>query len=112
MLLLNLALSGSLFLPDVIIPGVPTAGDNFNIICRLDGVVERLVNTPQVVLAFVSPLGGASGEQSQDGLAFIRPRIFNPMEISDVGNYTCAASIISLGFIATSSPNVLQIRSK
>ena len=27
----------SVFTPRVIIPGVPTAGDNFNIICRLDG---------------------------------------------------------------------------
>ena len=37
-----IALSDAVFTPRIIIPGVPTAGDNFNIICRLDGVVERL----------------------------------------------------------------------
>ena len=113
MLFSNLALSNNLFVPDVIIPGVPTAGDNFNIICRLDGVVERLVGTPMVTLSFSSPPGGAPGDQSQNGSAYIRPRIFNPGRTSDVGTYTCLAVVVpsSGGFFGSTSSKNLQIRS-
>ena len=105
------ALSNDLFAPDVIIPGVPTAGDNFNIICRLDGVVESLVGSPVVILSFISPPGGASEDQSKDGSAYIIPRIFNPGMTSDVGTYTCATVITtSMTFISTSS-RILQIQS-
>ena len=108
------ALSSNLFTPDIIIPGIPTAGDNFNIICRLAGVVERLIGTPLVILSFISLPGGVLGELSQDGSAYIIPRIFNPGETSDVGTYTCAATVISSsggGFVSTAS-GILQIRSK
>ena len=101
-------------MPDVIIPGVPTAGDNFNIICRLDGVVERLVGTPTVGLSFPTPPGGASGEQSLDGLAHILTRIFNPGKTDDVGTYTCVVTVLPSfgGFFGAASSNILQIRSK
>ena len=114
MLLSNLALSSDLFTPAVIIPGVPTAGDNFEIICRLAGVVERLVGTPTVILSFTNTPGGAPGDQANDGSAYTRPRIFNPGRTDDVGTYSCAASVISssgAAFIVPSN-NVLQIRSK
>ena len=110
---LCVALSHDLFAPDITIPGIPTAGDNFNIICRLDGVVERLVSTPLVFLSFSNPPGGASGDQSHDGSAYIIPRIFNPGETSDVGTYLCSALVFSSligGFLGIAS-EILQIQS-
>ena len=108
------ALSNALFTPHVIIPGVPTAGDNFNIICRLDGVVERLV-TPTVILTFLNPPGGTAEDQSQDGSAYTLPRIFNPGMTDDVGTYTCFATVISIlstPFIGGAfTSNVLQTQS-
>ena len=111
--MLFVALSNDLFTPDIIIPGAPTAGDNFNIICRLDGVVERLVSTPSVILTFINPPGGAPGDLSQNSSAYIRPRIFNPGETSDVGTYTCAATVIipSLGTFLGIANRILQIQS-
>ena len=114
--IVTVALSNNLFTPDITIPGTPTctAGDNFNIICRLDGVVERLVGTPTVTLSFTNPPGGVSGGQSRDGLAYIRPRIFNPVMIDDAGKYTCFATVyIHLrGYFENTSPiGILQIRS-
>ena len=88
------ALSNALFSPHVIIPGVPTAGDNFNIICRLDRVVERLAVTPTVLTSFVNPPGGTAGDQSQDGSTYNLPRIFSPGMTYDVGTYTCFVTII------------------
>ena len=106
------ALSNDLFTPDIIISGAPTAGDNFNIICRLDGVVERLVGTPTVTLSFTNPPGGVSGGQSRDGLAYIRPRIFNPGKTNDVGTYTCGAIVLlSLGVFSSTASEILQIQS-
>ena len=107
------ALSNAVFTPRVIIPGVPTAGDNFNIICRLDGVVERLAVTPTVILTFANPPGGTPGDQSQDGSTYTRPRIFNPVITDDVGTYTCFATIIILsnGY-TTSGTAQLSINSK
>ena len=112
-ILLFVALSSDLFTPDIIIPGAPTAGDNFNIICRLDGVVERLVSTPMVFLSFSNPPGGAPGDQSQDGSAYIIPRIFNPGKTSDVGIYSCLVSVIipSLGTFLGIANRILQIQS-
>ena len=111
--IVTVALSNDLFTPDIIIPGVPTAGDNFNIICRLDGVVERLVGTPLVSLAFSNPPGGVSGVLSQYGTVYIRPRIFNPGKISDVGTYTCAAAVIPSkeSFFGNTTNEILQIQS-
>ena len=84
-----IALSNAVFTPRVIIPGVPTAGDNFNIICRLDGVVERLAVTPfAVTLAFSMPPGGMAGNQSRNGSAYIREHILNPLMTSGVGTGT------------------------
>ena len=110
---LFVALSNVLFTPDIIIPGAPTAGDDFNIRCRLDGVVERLVGTPTVTLSFTNPPGGVSGDQSQDGLSYIRPRFFNPGMTDDVGVYTCLATVIpsSGGFFGSTSSGILQIQS-
>ena len=107
------ALSNNLFTPAVIIPGAPTAGDDFNIICRLDGVVERLVGTPVVTLSFVNPPGGEPGEQAHYGTAYIRPRIFNPGKTSDVGTYTCFAVVIPStgGYFGRTASETLQIQS-
>ena len=91
MILIFLALSDAGFTPRVIIPGVPTAGDNFSIICILDGVIERLAVTPlNVTLSFdVSP-GGMTGSQSRNGSAYIREHVFNPTRTSDAGVYRCS----------------------
>ena len=112
-ILLFVALSNNLFKPDIIIPDVPTAGDSFNIICRLDGVVEKLVGTLTVILSFPNPPGGAPGDQSRDGLSYVRPRFFNPVTTGDVGTYICLATVISSSgsaFISTSS-GIFQIKS-
>ena len=90
---------------------MPSAGDNLSIICRLDGVVERLVDKPVVNLTFINPPGGAPGDQSQDESAYIRPRIFNPVTTSDVGTYTGVATIITSGTFVSTSSRVLQIQS-
>ena len=109
----TVALSNDLFVPDIIIPGVPIAGDKFNIICRLDGVVERLVGTPTVLLSFSNPPGGVSGILFQDGLAYSRSRFFNPGKTDDVGTYTCVATIfLPRGFVfGSTSSGILQIQS-
>ena len=114
MLLSNLALGNNLFIPDVIIPGVPTAGDNFNITCRLDGVVERLVDPMTVSLTFINNPPGEPENQYRDGSVYIRPQAFNPGKTSYVGTYICLASVIpsSGGFFGGTSSNDLQIRSK
>ena len=111
---LHVALSDDLFTPDIIIPGVPTAGDNFNIICRLAGVVERLVGTPIVILSFNNPPGGSPGDQSPDGSAYIIPRIFNPGITNDVGSYICLSVVrpSSGGLFGGTASKNLQIRSK
>ena len=112
-ILLFVELSNNLFTPDIIIPGILTAGDNFNIICRLAGIVERLVGTPTVSLLFLNPPGGAPEDQSQDGSAYILPRIFNPGKTSDVGIYTCVATVFlpGRGFFVNTASEILQIQS-
>ena len=92
---------------------MPTAGDKFNIICRLDGVVERLVGTPTVSLSFGNPPGGVSGEQFQDGSAYIRSRTFNPGKTSDVGTYRCFALVdaAAKNFFGGIAIGILQIQS-
>ena len=112
--MLFVELSNNLFILDIIIPGAPTAGKNFTIICRLDGVVERLVGTPIVSLYFSNPPGGVPGDHSQDGSAYILPHIFNPGKTSDIGTYTCFAFVMpsSGGFFGgTSAGEILRIRS-
>ena len=103
-----------MFTPRVIIPGVPTAGDNFNIECRLDGAIERLAATLlSVTLAYSSAPGGMTGETLLTGPVRTRLRIFNPGMTDDVGIYTCAATVISLssGFFGGFSSGLLQIQS-
>ena len=106
-------LSNNLFTPDIIIPGLPTAGDNFSIICRLAGVVERLVSGTSVILSFVSSPGGVSGNQALIGSVFIKSHMFNPGRTSDSGLYTCVSTIVINGNFLTASTNeILQIKSK
>ena len=110
--MLFVALSDNLFTPDIIIPGTPTAGDNFNITCRLDGVVERLVGTPTVLLLFSSlPGGGVTGNLFRDGLAYIRQHRFNPGMTNDAGTYACIAAVLSNFFFFSTSSETLQIKS-
>ena len=109
-----LALNNAAFTPRVIIPGIPTAGDNFNITCRLDGVVERLVVTPTIVnLEFASPQGGQhTGEQSQELSVYTRQRIFSPGITNEAGAYTCFSTVrISSFYNSASSAVRLQIQS-
>ena len=106
------ALSDNLFTPDIIIPGVPTAGDNFNITCRLDGVVERLVGTLDVFLLFINvPGGGLTSGQYRDGLAYIRSHFLNPGMTGDTGTYHCRALVINSFFFASYSSENLQLKS-
>ena len=93
-MLFSAALSSAKILHQLIIPDVPTAGDNFTITCRLDGAVDRLAVTPIVMLNFTYPHGGVSNELIQDGLLYNRKQSFNPGKTSDAGNYTCLATII------------------
>ena len=105
------ALSGAAFTPRVIIPDVPTAGDNFNIICMLDGVIERLTDEPALVtLSFTVIQGGARGDQSRNGSVYTLPHIFNPGMTDDVGDYRCRASIdITFDVPALTSLNILGV---
>ena len=82
------ALSNAAFTARIIVPHVPTAGDTFNIECRLDGV-ERLAVTPMVGLSFVSAPGGTAG--NHEGAR--RVRIFDPWVTMAAGMYTCFASV-------------------
>ena len=108
-----IGLSNNLFTPDIIIFGMSTAGDNFSIICRLAGVVERLVSGTSVILSFVSSPGGVSGDQSLNGSAFFKSHLFNPGRTSDSGSYTCVSTIIVNGENLTASTNeVLHVKSK
>ena len=110
---LYIALSNDLFIPDIIIPGVPTTGDSFNITCRLAGVVERLVSGTSLILSFVSSPGGVSGDLALNGSAFIRSHIFNSVRTSDSGLYTCVSMVIVPGGVLSASTNkILQIESK
>ena len=110
----HVALSNAVFTPRIIIPGVPTAGDNFNIICRLDGVVERMVGE-RVDMSFRSggTQGGTLGAQSQNGSAYILPHIFNPGMTDDVGTYTCRVTVEppSGSFFTDQTSEELQIKS-
>ena len=108
-----IALNNAAFTPRVIIPGVPTAGDNFNIECRLDGVIERLAVTPALVLlTYTSAPGGISGDTLLTGPVRTILRMFNPGMTDDVGMYTCFATVVVLSspFIGFSS-GLLQIQS-
>ena len=112
-ILLLVALSNDLFIPDIIIPGIPTAGDNFNITCRLDGVVERLVGTRLVVVHFIVSPGGFSTDLSRDGLAYITSHFFYPGTTVNTGICICRAIVItpSHWVFFSSSSGTLQIKS-
>ena len=114
MFLSRTALTGALFTPRLIIPVAPTAGDSFSIICRLDGVVERLVSGPVIILSYIVAPGGLTPPMSRDGLAYIREQVFASGMLSDVGIYRCLASIFDLPNSATFNvfgSGILQIRS-
>ena len=74
--------------------------------------MERLVGTPTVTLSFINPPGGVSGQQSQDGSSYIRPRFFNPGMTDDAGTYSCGAAVIpsSGGIFGTNASEILQIQ--
>ena len=108
----SIALNNAAFTPRVIIPGVPTAGDNFNIVCRLDGVIERLAVTPALVtLAYSSAPGGMSGATLLTGPVRTRLRMFNPGMTDDVGMYTCLATVILSSAFVGLGNGLLQIQS-
>ena len=92
---------------------MPTAGDNFNVTCRLAGVVERLVSSTSINLSFVSSPGGVSGNQTLNGSAVIRSLMFNPVRTSDSGTYTCVSMVnVPGGFFSASTDRILQMKSK
>ena len=107
------------FTPDIIIPGAPTAGDEFNIKCTLaiDGVVGILesIRLPMVSLSFIDlPGGGVTGNLIQDDLAYIRPHFFNPITTDDTETYTCVAAITDTSLsklFFSSSSGTIQIKS-
>ena len=112
MFIVIIALNNAVFTPRVTIPGVPTAGDNFNIFCRLDGVIERLAVTVSVGLVYTSAPGGMSGEILQTGPVRTRLRMFNPGMTDDVGMYTCGGSaFLSSGLVGGIGNGLLQIQS-
>ena len=80
-------LSGKVFTP-VIVPGIPTAGENFNLTCRLAGTVERLV-TGTVTLSFPP----VSLFTAVTGAPIMVSQKFTPVRTSNAGSYTCDATI-------------------
>ena len=111
----TLALNDTVFTPLVIIPNDLTAGDNFNITCQLNGVVERLAETPLVSLTFSDSPNGTQGELIQNGLTYIRQLIFNPGITDNAGSYKCHSVVC----VASGSTNysaqatgILKIKSK
>ena len=85
------ALSNNLFTPVIIVPGIPTAGENFAITCRLDGVVERLA-TRRVTLALFGKVS-ATVVATDIGTPVIVSHQFTPVRTSDAGSFTCDAII-------------------
>ena len=81
-----------LFTPAIIVPVTPTAGEDFNITCRLDGVVERLV-VGIVTLGWFLPPAGTPGMQTRDGTAYTISLQFTPVVTSNTGTYECVARI-------------------
>ena len=93
----HVELTNSLFIPNIISPVTPTAGEDFNMTCRLDGVVERLVMR-SVTLAWSSPPGGVKETQDNNGAAYIRPLTFTPVTTLDASNYQCVAVVFTAVF--------------
>ena len=110
------ALDDDLFTPRLIFLGVPTAGENFNVTCRFDGVVERVV-VEEASVQFRSPIPGMGVQESyvtRDGPAYIRQVKLNPAMTNDFGKYRCRAIIdVLLGdtFLSPTVAADLQIRS-
>ena len=111
--MLYIALSSSLFKPEVSVPGVPVAGDSFAITCTLDGVVEKLVGV-QVDVEFINSPGGVSINQTEKVSTYMREQIFDPGRTSDVGNYTCRVVITFMRIrpLVNYGSGNLQIKSK
>ena len=66
-----------------------------------------------VTLSFVMSPGGMTGNQSQNGSAYIKEHVFNPARTSDAGVYRCNVSTIlsSIEFLSYIEEE-LQIQSK
>ena len=88
----SIELTRDLFRPAVTVPGSPIAGEDFNITCRLDGVVERLV-VGIVTLAWFLPSSGTPGIQTRDGTAYTIPLQFTPVVTSNADTYECVVRI-------------------
>ena len=88
----SIDLTRELFTPTVIVPRIPTAGEDFTITCRLDGVVERLV-VGTVTLGWFLPPGGTPGMQTRDGTAYTIPLQFTPVMTMNAGTYRCVTEI-------------------
>ena len=85
----HIVLSDHLFEPTVIVPGTPTAGEDFIVTCRLDGVVERLVvGRINLILPGANLLG-----QTPIGTPIVVTQQFTPVTTSDAKLYSCVASV-------------------
>ena len=74
--------------------------------------MDRLAVTPTVTLVYIHSQGGTAGEQSQDGSAYIRQHIFNPVMTDDAGTYTCRVTVnTTSGGSYIGQTSDLQIRS-
>ena len=103
------ALDDGLFTPRFIFLGVPTAGENFNVTCRLDGIVERVV-VEEVSVQFRSPIPGMGIQEPnvlRDGPAYIRQVKLNPAMTNDFGSYRCRVIVDVLLGDTFVSPTVI-----
>ena len=112
-LVLHLALSGSLFAPDFTISDIPTAGDNFNFTCTVQGVAERLISGSFVVVRFLVPTG--AGGSLIDESVYAKRYVLNPTRTNDAGSYSCLVTVFGASDPANGHssirPRNLQIRS-
>ena len=91
--LYSIELTHDLFTPAIIVSHNPTAGEQFNITCRLDGVVERLA-VGTVSLSWLNPPAGTPGMQTRDGSAYTKQLQFTPVVVtSNAAAYMCVAQI-------------------
>ena len=86
-----IALIDNLFGSAVIVPGTPTAGEDFNITCRLDGVVERLV----VGRVYIFFAGALKHVQTPTGGPVILLQQFTPVTTFAAAIYICAVYVIT-----------------
>ena len=87
----HIVLSDDLVEPTVTVPGTPTAGEDFIITCRVDGVVERLVVGR--VLLFLD--GVILQVQAPIGAPIVVTQQFTPVTTSDAKIYSCVAIVFA-----------------